>query len=97
LFIVECIEGEIVIDIKIVILTTFITYDGLIEKQIFEHVVCLGVDGVSMFQGVKLKILPFFEDATSTLLDGHLLCGTSNELEDFLKITFLHGEIFEFP
>jgi hypothetical protein len=60
LFTLECIEGEIVVDIKIVILTTFITYGGLIEKQIFEHVVCLGVDGVSMFQGVKFNFLLFF-------------------------------------
>jgi hypothetical protein len=59
-FTLECIEGEIVVDIKIVILTTFTTYGGLIKKQIFEHVVCLEVHGVSMFQGVKFKFLLFF-------------------------------------
>jgi len=32
LFTLECIEGEIVVEFKIVILITFITYGGLIEK-----------------------------------------------------------------
>jgi len=34
----------------------FITYGGLIDKQIFEHLICLGADGVSTFQGVRSRV-----------------------------------------
>jgi hypothetical protein len=33
----------------------FITYGGLINKQIFEHLMCLRADGVSTFQGVRSR------------------------------------------
>ncbi len=51
----EClIEGGIAINIIIVILQAFITYGGLTNYQIVEHVMFLRVDGVSIpFQMVK--------------------------------------------
>jgi hypothetical protein len=51
------VEGEIVANIKNMNLVVLVTYGGLIDKQIFEHLMCLGVDGVSTFQGVKSRII----------------------------------------
>ncbi len=39
------------------ILTAFIAYGGLSDEQIFEHLICLGRDGVFTFQGVKLRVI----------------------------------------
>jgi hypothetical protein len=48
------VEGGATANIKNVILVVLITYGGLIDEQIFEHLMCLGIDGVFTFQGVKL-------------------------------------------
>jgi hypothetical protein len=40
-----------------VILVVLITYGGLIDEQISKHFMCLGVNGVSMFQGVRSKVI----------------------------------------
>jgi hypothetical protein len=40
-----------------VILVVFIRYGGLIDEKISKHLMCLRVDGVSMFQGVKSKVI----------------------------------------
>jgi hypothetical protein len=38
-------------------MTIFITYGGLTNEEIAKQVVCLGIDGVSMFQGVKFRVI----------------------------------------
>jgi hypothetical protein len=38
------------------ILVVFITYGGLIDEQIVKYLVCLGLDGVSTFQGVRFVV-----------------------------------------
>jgi hypothetical protein len=40
------VKGEVIVNIKNVILVTLITYGGLNNEQIFECLMCLGVDGV---------------------------------------------------
>jgi len=40
-----------------VILTIFIIYSGLTNEEIAKQVVCLGMDGVSTFQGVKSRVI----------------------------------------
>jgi hypothetical protein len=40
------VKGGLIVDIKNVILATLITYGGLSNEQIFERLMCLGVDGV---------------------------------------------------
>ncbi len=39
------------------ILTIFITYGGLTNEEIAKQVVSLGMDGVSMFRGVRSKVI----------------------------------------
>ncbi len=39
------------------ILTIFITYGGLTNEEIAKWVVCLGMDGVSTFQGVRSRVI----------------------------------------
>ncbi len=51
------IEGGTTTNIKSVILVALIMYGGLANEEIVEWVVCLGVDGVYMFQGVKFGII----------------------------------------
>jgi len=51
------VEGGIVANIKKMILVVFITYGGLIDKQIFEHLMRLRVDGVSTFQGIISRVI----------------------------------------
>jgi hypothetical protein len=50
------VEGGAIANINNVILAILITYGGLIDEQIFESVMCLGVDGVVTFQGVRLVV-----------------------------------------
>jgi hypothetical protein len=52
----ECLEVGITINIKIMVLVVFITYGGLIDEQIVKCLVCLGLDGVSTFQGVRFDV-----------------------------------------
>jgi len=40
-----------------VILVVLITYGGLIDEQISKRLMCLGANGVSMFQGVRLRVI----------------------------------------
>ncbi len=46
------VEGGATVNIKNVTLIDLITYGNLTNEQIFEHFMCLKVDGVSTFQGV---------------------------------------------
>jgi hypothetical protein len=39
------------------ILVVLITYGGLTGKHIFEHLMCLKVDVVSTFQGVRSRVI----------------------------------------
>jgi hypothetical protein len=40
-----------------VILVIFIAYGGLIDGYISKHFMCLRGDGVSMFQGLRSKVI----------------------------------------
>jgi hypothetical protein len=50
------VEGGATINIKNVILVVLITYGGLIDEQNFERFMCLGINGVFTFQGVRLGV-----------------------------------------
>jgi hypothetical protein len=51
------IESGTTANIKSVILVALIMYGGLTNEEIVEWVVCLGLDGVYMFQGVRIGII----------------------------------------
>jgi hypothetical protein len=51
------VEGGTITNIKNVILAAFIMYGGLTNEEIVEWVVCLGVDGIYMFQWVKFGVI----------------------------------------
>jgi hypothetical protein len=38
-----------------------IKFGGFFENQIFEHLICLGVDGTSTCQGVRSRIIILME------------------------------------
>jgi hypothetical protein len=52
----EYLEGGITINIKIMILVVSITYDVLIDEQIVKCLVCLGLGGISTFEGVRFGV-----------------------------------------
>ncbi len=51
------VEGGTIANIKSVIMVTLVMYGGLTNEEIVGRVVCLGIDVVSMFQGVKSRII----------------------------------------
>jgi hypothetical protein len=51
------VEGGTIDNVKSVIMVTLIMYGGLTNEDIVEQVVCLGIEVVSMFQGVKFRII----------------------------------------
>ncbi len=51
------VEGGIIANIKCVILATLIMYGGSTNEEIVKWVVCLGVDGMYMFQGVRFGVI----------------------------------------
>lgn len=54
----EClIDGGTTANIKTMILVFFIMYDGLTSGQTIECVVCLGLNGISKFEGIKFRII----------------------------------------
>jgi hypothetical protein len=64
------VEGGAIANIQNVILATLITYGGLIDEQIFESVMCLGVDGVITFQGVRLVVTTLMRTQQTPLFIG---------------------------
>jgi hypothetical protein len=53
-----------------VILVVLITYGGLIDEHILKHFMYLRIDGVSMFQGVKSKIITLMRTEQTPFLIG---------------------------
>jgi hypothetical protein len=51
------VEGGAIVNIKNMILVVIFTYVNLTYGQIFEHLMCLKVDGVSTFQGVRSRVI----------------------------------------
>jgi hypothetical protein len=51
------VEGGNFGNIKNVVMVILIMYGGLTNEEIVEWVVCLGIDVVSMFEGVKSRII----------------------------------------
>ncbi len=60
------------------ILVVFITHGGLIYEQIFERPMCLGVDGVSTFQGVRSRITTLITQQTFFLIGIHCITHRTN-------------------
>ncbi len=73
------VEGGIVANIKNMILVILITYGGLTDKQIFEHLMCLGADGVSTFQGVKSRVIVLIKtQQTHFFIEIHCIAHRTN-------------------
>jgi hypothetical protein len=73
------VEGGAIANIKNVVLATLITYGGMINEQVFEHVMCLGVDGVFTFQGVRLGVTTLMRTQQTPFLIGiHFMAYRTN-------------------
>jgi hypothetical protein len=74
----ERLEGGIDSNIKFVIMDALVTFGGLTNEQIVECLVCLGVDGVSTFQGVKSRIIDLLNTHAPYFIGIHCMAHRTN-------------------
>jgi len=74
----ERFEGGIDSNIKFVIMDALMTFGGLTDQQIIEHLVCLGIDGVSTFQRVRFGIIDLLKTHAPYLIGIHCMAHRTN-------------------
>jgi len=57
------------------------TYGGMFQNQMVKHLVCLGVNGGSTFQGVRLKVIALMKmEQTPYLIGIHCMAHRTNHV-----------------